>query len=168
MAAWTGGILPLNWCRFCSWPWRGGIWRSLCPSVHLCPGSRKGKKRQCCTGQGVPSAILTPFLITETNPAWHKCHPRLWSWLSFPLPRAYSNWAPTLWQGPWPLSFPTQKAISEYSGTLSSYFNMPCHQTPPFQTGCHRVVTTHSHSLEDRHLCVICPRRLRRSNIPSP
>lgn len=43
-AAWSGWILPLNLCRFCSWPWRGGIWRSLCPSVHLFQGSRGGNE----------------------------------------------------------------------------------------------------------------------------
>lgn len=62
--------------------------------------------------------MLTPFLIAEPNSAWHRHHPRLGSWLSFPLLGPYSNLAPTLWQGPIANALSHPEGSPEYSGTF--------------------------------------------------
>lgn len=97
-AAWTCWILPLNWCRFCFWPWRRGIWRSLCSGVHLHRGSR-GDRRQHCTGCGALRATPALFPVTDPNSPWHKPDIQLQCWLSRPHPSTCSNLAPALQQG---------------------------------------------------------------------
>lgn len=82
-AAWIGWILPLNLCRFCSWPWRGGIWRNLCPSVHLFWGSRDRNEGSAalavvCWGSSVPPSQLRNQTLpgTSLSPGRDpECHP---------------------------------------------------------------------------------------------